>query len=108
ELVGYENFLSEIEDYASENKIDLKEAVKIWYKNFLNSCELIKREKLDQLFPDKTLGDLYLYVCTHKWYKSEELGRDIGFKEALKSFKDLHRYQRNNGLRLLRWLPGRV
>jgi len=108
EIVGYENFLSEIEDYASQNSITFEESVKIWYKNFLNSCKLIKKEKLNRLFPDKTLGDLYLYVCTHKWYKSEELGRDIGFKEALKSFKELYRSKRNSGLRFLRWLPGRV
>lgn len=108
EIVGYKNFLSEIEDYARKNKITFEEAVDIWHKDFLNSCELIKRERLDRLFPDKTLGDLYLYVCTHKWYKSEELGKDVGFKEALKSFKELYEPKRNSGLRFLRWLPGRV
>lgn len=106
ETVGYENFLKEIEDYASKNKVSFEDAVNLWYKNFLDCCNLIKKEKLDKIFPDKTLGDLYLYVSTHKWYKSEELGRDIGFKEALKSFKELYR-PKNTGLRLLKWLPVR-
>lgn len=104
EVIGYESFLSEIEDYANKNEISFENAVELWYKNFLDSCELIKREKINRIFPDKTLGDLYLYVSTHKWYKSEELGRDVGFKEALKSFKELYRPE-SNGLRFLKWLP---
>ncbi|MBC7320917.1 DUF4032 domain-containing protein [bacterium] len=107
EVIGYENFLSEIEDYASKNNVSFENAVKLWYKNFLDSCELIKREKLNRIFPDKTLGDLYLYVSTHKWYRSEELGRDVGFKEALKSFKELYRPKTHIGLKFLKWLPAR-
>lgn len=107
EMVGYENFLSEIEDYASKDKVSFEDAVKLWYRNFLESCELIKREKLNKIFPDKTLGDLYLYVSTHKWYKSEELGRDVGFKEALKDFKELHKSKTHSRLRFLKWLPVR-
>ncbi len=105
EIAGYENFLSEIEDYASKNKIPFEEAVKLWYRDFLDSCELIKREKLNKMFPDKTLGDLYLYISTHKWYKSEELGRDVGFREALKSFKEFNKSKNHPRLKFLKLLP---
>ncbi|HHV81739.1 MAG TPA: ParB/RepB/Spo0J family partition protein [bacterium] len=105
---GYENFLSQIEDYAKRNNVSFKEAVSGWYKEFLEDCRLIKREKVDRIFRDKTIGDLYLYVCTHKWYKSEEQGREVTFKEALKSFKKLYGNGEESRLRFLKWIPVRL
>lgn len=105
---GYENFLSQIEDYAEKNNISFKEAVNGWYQEFLEDCRLIEKEKLNKIFKDKTLGDLYLYVCTHKWYKSEEQNREVSFKEALKSFKRLYSDRREPRLGILKWLPVRL
>ncbi|HOP56466.1 MAG TPA: hypothetical protein PLK33_07055, partial [bacterium] len=98
---------SQIEDYAKRNNVSFKEAVKGWYEEFLEDCRLIKREKIDRIFRDKTIGDLYLYVCTHKWYKSEELGKDMEFKEAIKSFRELYSHRENSGLKFLRWISVR-
>lgn len=102
---GYDNFLSQIEDYGKKNNVSFKEAIDGWYKEFLEGCRLIKKERLDRIFKDKTVGDLYLYICTHKWYKSEEQNREISFREALKSFKRLYNERRGTKLSLLRWLP---
>jgi len=109
EIGGYENFTSQITQYAKENAISFKEASKRWYKEiFLPSCQIIERGKITKLFPDKTVGDIFLYVCTHKWYRSEEEGKDIGFVEAIKSFRELYKAQNNSRFRLLKWLPIRL
>ena len=108
EINGYEDLLSEIEDYAGRKGLTLEEAVNLWYRDFLSACQLIKREGLNRLFPDKTLGDIYIYISKHKWYKSEELGRDIGIKQAIKSFKELYSDREKPGIRFLRWLPVKI
>lgn len=105
---GYENFLSQIEDYSKKNNIPFEEAISGWYQEFLEYSKLIKKEKIDRMFRDKTIGDLYLYICTHKWYKSEEQGREVTFKEALKSFKRLYSNREEPKFRLLKWLPVRL
>lgn len=109
EIGGYENLTSQITQYAKEKEIPFKEAGKKWYKEvFLPVCKTIKREKINRPFLDKTIGDMFLYICTHKWYRSEEEGRDIGFLEAIKSFKKFYSAQDNFKGRILKWLPIRL
>jgi len=109
EIGGYENLISQVSEYAKENGITFEEASKKWYKEvFLPVCEMIKRENIDRIIPDKTIGDLFIYISTHKWYRSEEAGKDIGFKEAIKSFKRLYRNQEGFRGRLLKRLQIRI
>ncbi|GAC1407873.1 MAG: hypothetical protein NVSMB65_21900 [Chloroflexota bacterium] len=37
--------------------------------------------------PDRTLADLYVRLCEHKWLASERLGQDIGLDAALQDFE---------------------
>jgi hypothetical protein len=41
-------------------------------------------------FPERTVGDLYLYLCDHKWVASQNRGLDIGFAKALADFERLY------------------
>ncbi|MGB9683053.1 MAG: DUF4032 domain-containing protein [bacterium] len=94
EIGGYENLISQINQYVKESGIPFEEASRRWYREiFLPVCEMIKRERIDRLIPDKTIGDLFIYISTHKWYRSEKEGKDIGFPEAVKSFKKLYNVQ---------------
>jgi hypothetical protein len=40
--------------------------------------------------PDLTATELYLAVCDHKWYRSEQLARDLGFAAAVREYARLH------------------
>jgi hypothetical protein len=41
-------------------------------------------------FPERTVADLYVYLCDHKWVASQNRGLDIGFAKALADFERLY------------------
>ena len=41
--------------------------------------------------PERTVADLFVYLCDYKWVKSQNKGMDIGFPRALADFERLYR-----------------
>ena len=69
----------------------LEAGARAWY---LGECQLVvevlQTERVDETFRGKTMGDLYGYVCDHRWYLSERQGWDVGLEDALVDFVHRH------------------
>lgn len=66
---------------------DLRAAARDWYeREYLPVAEVLRAERLPERFRGKALGDLYGYVCDHRWYLSERRGFDVGLDDALLDF----------------------
>jgi hypothetical protein len=75
----------------SDDPPDLRAAARDWYeREFLPVAEVLRAERLAASFPGRALGDLYGYVCDHRWYLSERRGWDVGVDEALLDFVHRH------------------
>src|SRR5579883_792246 len=65
----------------------LFEAARAWYHGeYLLTVEVLRAERIAEAFPGKTMGDLYGYVCDHRWFLSERHGWDVGLDRALSDF----------------------
>lgn len=74
-----------------EDPLDLRTAARDWYeREFQPVAEVLRAERLPEQFPGKALGDLYGYVCDHRWYLSERRGWDVGLDDALLDFVHRH------------------
>jgi hypothetical protein len=70
---------------------DLRAAARDWYeREYLPVVEVARAERLIQSFPGRALGDLYGYICDHRWYLSERRRFDVGVDEALLDFVHRH------------------
>ncbi len=95
----YKILLNQIEEHkkslSSQLNFEptLKEAALSWYyKVYTPIVKLIKKIGILEKFPGRTEGDLFIYICNHKWFESEREGRDIGFDRAIESFLKLNDY----------------
>jgi hypothetical protein len=70
---------------------DLRAAARDWHeREYQPVVEVLRAERLPEQFPGKALGDLYGYVCDHRWYLSERRGWDVGVDQALLDFVHRH------------------
>ncbi len=90
--------------------VSREKAARDWYKTIYNPLgAIIKRGRLLEVFPDRTLADLYVYISVHQW---EERGRrkyGIGidklipgnmeaFREKMAKFKDVDYPEMKRGI----------
>lgn len=67
--------------------VEWEEAVLDWYDNiYLPLAKVIEDNKILQDFPNRTAGDLYLWIMDHRWYLREESGHDVGMQTAALSY----------------------
>jgi hypothetical protein len=72
-------------------KGDLRAAARDWHeREYRPVVEVLEAERIDQRFPGRGLGDLYGYVCDHRWFLGERRG-DLGLDVALTDFVQRHR-----------------
>lgn len=58
--------------------IDEEEAIKHWYETvYMPIIHVIRETEILKAFPDKTEGDLYLWVLDHQHYLEQEEGRPL-------------------------------
>ena len=78
-----EILMHQYEMSSMENRVvKLKEAAKDWYKNYFAKAKNIFKA----YFPDKSPVKIYLEILDHKWYLSEQAGKDVGIVEAARSY----------------------
>jgi hypothetical protein len=95
EMLGHiylhQNFLEK-----SQNRpFNFEEAAADWYDNvFRPAVTLIRKYSILEHYPDRTEGDLYLWMVDHLREVSEELGEDAtsrSFSDALVDFLREHK-----------------
>ncbi len=109
EVGQYPKLLRWIEDYGRERgRGSLRSAAREWYARvYLATVQDPVFRRLARFFPDRSRGDLFVYIGDHKWIMSKAAGGDIGIPAALASFE--RRVTRDRGPRgFLRWLEGLI
>jgi hypothetical protein len=89
EVGQYMKLLGWIEDYRKQRgHRSLRAAAPEWYARlYLRTLEKPVFRRLLRRFPDRSPGDVFVYVGDHKWIMSKAAGRDVGLDAALESFE---------------------
>jgi len=78
----------------SERQMDcaFETAAQDWYKTIYRPlCAIIKRGRLIESFPDRTLADLYLYISQHQWQIGLQRRYGIGIDKLIP--KDMEEFR---------------
>lgn len=78
----------------SEQQVDhsFEAAAQDWYKTIYRPlCAIIKRGRLIDSFPDRTLADLYLYISQHQWQMGRQRRYGIGVDKLIP--KDMEEFR---------------
>ena len=90
--------------------ISIKAAAKDWYKTIYEPLSaIIKRGRLLDVFPDRTMADLYVYISVHHWEDRRQRRYGIGidklipgsmeaFREKMAKFKDVDYPEMKRGI----------
>jgi hypothetical protein len=87
EMGQYNYLLQQIEQHrqhlARAEGVDkpptLQAAAKDWYRSIYRPfVEILRKGKLGQAFPERTVGDLYAYITHHHWERRNERRYGIG------------------------------
>lgn len=55
-----------------------------WYKSIYRPlCSIIRRGRLINAFPDRTIADLYVYISQHQWYYGRQRRYGIGVDKLI-------------------------
>jgi hypothetical protein len=107
EVGQYPKLLRWIEDHKRQRgRGSLKSAAREWYARiYLPTIQDPTFRRLTRFFPDRSPGDLFVYLGDHKWIMSKAAGHDVGIPAALASFEERLRGGRGpQGF--TRWLEG--
>jgi len=64
-----------------------KAAVLDWYDNlYAPLVKIIEEQRILDEFPGRTTADLYLWIMDHRYYLSQEQGREVGSQTAALSY----------------------
>lgn len=89
-LDALEAHIGEHRWYLGERRahaVSLAEAAADWLRAvFEPACRLFSAEEVTALFPGRTAAELYVEVMTHKYFLSEQEGRDVGMPAALRDY----------------------
>jgi hypothetical protein len=94
EMGQYEKIINQIcehRHYLGEKQkrdVPFREAAGDWERTVYNPIrETIEEEDILREFPGRTVADLYVYICDHKYFMSQRRGFDIGFARAISDFR---------------------
>lgn len=78
--------------YLSEGEgkeVEFTDAAKHWYHEvFTPICDLFQKEGVPRFFPGKTASELYVEIMNHKYFLSEQRGKDVGMFVATRDYVD--------------------
>ncbi len=61
-----------------------EEAAQDWYKSIYRPlCTIIRRGRLVESFPDRTIADLYVYISEHQWHDDRRRRYGIGVDKLI-------------------------
>lgn len=81
--------------HETNQPITIQQAAKDWYKTIYRPLvAIIRKGRLIEHFPDRTLADLYAFLSVHQWEKKDqELRYGVGISKLVA--KDMEEFRRN-------------
>jgi len=86
EVSQYAHLLDQIAEHrdylqpAGEKTVSFEDAAQNWYKTIYRPlCNIIKKGRLNDSFPERTVADLYAYITLHQWKEGRKrrYGKEI-------------------------------
>ena len=72
-----------------QRDVPWEEAVAHWYDQvYMPIVQVIREQHVLEHFPQRTEAELYLWVMDHRYFLSEEAGRDVPAEEATSDFAE--------------------
>ena len=88
---GYESFIElnhPVLSRLDDTIVSFGEAAQSWYEHlFAPIIELIHRERLLSLFPERSAADLYIWLISHWQYLKDIYGDDVPLADAVSSYR---------------------
>lgn len=86
EHIEYHRYLQS-QEWARE--FTTEEAAAQWYDRvYMPAVKVIRESGVLNEFPDRTEGDLYIWITEHQYFLREHIGEDVSTEEAAKSFTE--------------------
>ncbi|MCX7820746.1 MAG: hypothetical protein N2258_03625 [Brevinematales bacterium] len=89
---GYYRLIEHINTYRyflgekRKREVSLCDALKSWYNElYLPITKLVKKKKILRFFPEREVGDFYIWIMDH-WHYLKESGKDIPIEEAVEDY----------------------
>ncbi|HAA02397.1 MAG TPA: transcriptional regulator [Syntrophobacteraceae bacterium] len=99
----YERLLDQIAKHqaylqeTSAGPVSFEDAARDWYRYVYRPlCNIIRRGRLLESFPGRTIGDLYTYVSVHLWETGEKRHYGIGIHKLIPGNMEDFRNQMTN------------
>jgi len=99
EVSQYAYLLEQITDHQQylqgeqEHTVSVEKAALDWYKTIYRPlCTIIKRGRLIDSFPERTIADLYAYITLHQWKEGRKRRYGIGIDKLItKNMEDFQK-----------------
>lgn len=81
QITRHQAYLQEADPNSS---VTFEAAARDWYKTIYQPlCTIIRRARLIDSFPERTVADLYVYITYYQWYKFRERSYGIGIDKII-------------------------
>jgi hypothetical protein len=98
EIGQYSLLIDQIQEHQAylnrigQEAVDFKAAARDWYLSIYRPlCAIVKRGRLIDSFPDRTIADLYLYISQHQWRYGRRRRYGIGVDKLIP--KDMEEFR---------------
>ena len=82
QISEHREFLQQTEDQT----VTFEDAALNWHKTiFRPLCNIIKKGRLGDSFPERTIGDLYAYITLHQWKEGRKRHYGIGIGKIIQN-----------------------
>jgi DNA-binding Lrp family transcriptional regulator len=92
EVSQYAHLLDQISEHRDflqqpgEETVAFEDAAQDWYKTIYRPlCNIIKKGRLNDSFPERTVADLYAYITLHQWKEGRKRRYGIGIGKLIQN-----------------------
>jgi len=102
EVSQYAHLLDQISEHrdflqkAAGKAVAIEDAAQDWYKTIYRPlCNIIKKGRLNDSFPERTNADLYAYITLHQWKEGRKRHYGIGIGKFIQNDMEAFRKKMN-------------
>jgi hypothetical protein len=119
EVSQYANLLEQISEHqqflqkTGKTEVSFESAAQDWFKTIYRPlCTIIRRSRLVDSFPERTVDDLFAYITHHQWKEGRKRNYGIGidklvpknmeeFRNKMKNLKDAEYPEMKQGINVI-------